>query len=82
MLVFVLLCITLCPLQFCNHLGGEERAGCFAFVVFWISGDCIGHVALPHGVVGLSAVCVVVIPDHTHLLFILNKQGLLSVCQI
>ena len=28
--------------------------------------DCV---ALPHSAVGLSAVCDVVFPDHTHLLF-------------
>ena len=27
---YVLLCVTLCPLQHCNHLEWEERAGCFA----------------------------------------------------
>ena len=30
--VFVLLCITLCPFYFCNHLKEEEEAGCFAFI--------------------------------------------------
>ena len=34
MFVFVLLCITLCPFRFCNHLEEEVRAGCFAFIVF------------------------------------------------
>ena len=34
MLNFVLVCITLCPLEFCNPLDEEERAGCFAFIVF------------------------------------------------
>ena len=34
-LVFVLVCISLCP--FCNHLAKEARPGCFAFVVFPIS---------------------------------------------
>ena len=37
MLVFVLVCITLCPFKFCNHLDEEERAGCFASIVFWMS---------------------------------------------
>ena len=54
MLVFALVCITLCP---CNHLEEEEKAGCFAFVVFWISGYCKCPVAIPHGAVGWSAVC-------------------------
>ena len=39
-LVFVLVCITLCPFQLCNHLDEEERAGCFAFVAFWMSCYC------------------------------------------
>ena len=30
---YVLLYVTLCPFQFCNHLDGEERAGCFALCV-------------------------------------------------
>ena len=30
---FVLLCITLCPFLFCNHLEEEEIPGCFALVV-------------------------------------------------
>ena len=39
------LCVTLCPFQFCNHLDGEKRAGCFAKFVFLVSHDCC--VALP-----------------------------------
>ena len=55
--------------QFCNHLDGEERAGCFAFIfAFLVPYDCC--VALPYGVTGLSAVVIVVFPDHTHLLFL------------
>ena len=30
-LLYVLLCVTLYPFKFCNHLDGEERGGCFAF---------------------------------------------------
>ena len=51
----------------CNHLEGEERAGCFALFVFLVSCDCC--VALLH----VPRVClqsvIVVFPDHTHLLF-------------
>ena len=54
-LVFVLLCNTRCP--FCNHLDEEERAGCFALVVFLMFSDCLFSVALPHSAVGWSAVC-------------------------
>ena len=39
-LVFVLVCITLCPIEFCNHLDKEERAGCFALIVFLMSCYC------------------------------------------
>ena len=54
----------------CNHLDGEERAGCFALFVFLVSRD--GCVALPHDATDLSAVCVVVSPDYT--LTILNSR--------
>ena len=37
-----------------------------------MSRDCC--VALPRGAMGLSAVCDVVFPDHTHLLFIKFKK--------
>ena len=42
---------------FCNHLDENERAGCFAFVVFWMSCYCKRSVDLPRGAVGWSAVC-------------------------
>ena len=35
----------------------EERAGCFAFIVFRMSCYCNFFVALSHGAVGWSAVC-------------------------
>ena len=38
-----------------SSFDGEERAGCFAWFVFLVSRDCC--VALPRGVMGLSAVC-------------------------
>ena len=41
----------------CNHFDEEERAGCFHFIVLWISCCCKCLVALPHGAVGWSAVC-------------------------
>ena len=47
------------------HLDEEERAGCFAFIVFWMSCYCICPVALPRGAMGV----IVVFPDHTHLRF-------------
>ena len=66
---YVLLYVTLFSLWFCNHLDGEERAGCFAFIfAFLVSCDCC--VTLPYGAMGLSAVVIVVFLDHTHLLFL------------
>ena len=62
-LVFVLLCITLCPFWFCNHLEEEEKAGCFAIIVLHMY--C--SVALPHGAVGWSAVCHCGISFITHI---------------
>ena len=46
---------TLRSSSFANHRDGEERAGCFTLIVFLMYCDC--YVALPHGVVGWSAVC-------------------------
>ena len=45
----------MCQFEFCNHLDGEERAGCFALIVFLVSRECC--VALPNDATGLSAVC-------------------------
>ena len=42
---------------FCNHLDGEEKAGCFTLTVFLVTCDSQCFVALPHGAVGSSAVC-------------------------
>ena len=35
----------------------EERAGCFAFIVFWMSCYCKAPVSHPHGAVAGSAAC-------------------------
>ena len=73
MFVFVLVCITLCPFWFCYHPGGEGGAGCFAFVVFWVS-CCCGvlwlFLAVPW--MGLQFV-IMVFSDHTHLLLHKNN---------
>ena len=55
--VFVLLRITLCPFQFCNHLEEEERVGCFGFIVLRMSCYCLCSLTLFRGTVGWSAVC-------------------------
>ena len=71
MFFFDLLCITLCQFYLCNHLDQEERAGCFAFIVLWMSCYRKCSVALPQVPwVGLQCV-IMVFPDHTHLLFII-----------
>ena len=33
-LVFVLVCIILCPFKICNHLDEEDEGGCFALSAF------------------------------------------------
>ena len=64
--VFVLLCITLCPFQFCNHLKGEEKAGCFAIIVLHMYCYYKCSMALPHS----RLQCVIVVfTDHTYFLF-------------
>ena len=55
-------------LYVCNHLDGEERAGCFTYslsswclvIVVWL------FLAMPWGCLQFV---IVVFPDHTHLLF-------------
>ena len=54
-LFYVLLCVALCLFKLCNHLDGEERAGCFVLFSFLVSRDCCE--ALPHDVTRLSVVC-------------------------
>ena len=62
------LCITLCPLYFCNYTDGKERSGCFAFFVFFWCLVIVGWLFLT-----MPQVClhfgIVVFPDHTHLPF-------------
>ena len=50
-LVFVLVCISLCSFYFCSHLDEEENDSCFALIVFLMSCDCKCSVALPHDAV-------------------------------
>ena len=57
MLFFVLLCITLCPFQFCNHFEKEENAGCFAIIVLLVCCYYICSAVLPHVAMGLSSIC-------------------------
>ena len=60
----------------CNHLGDKERAGCFAFIVFWMACHCKCYVALPHSAVGWSAVCDCGISDHSHLILTVGQDGI------
>ena len=48
---------TLCLFLICNHLCGEERAGCFPLMLFLMYCDCYCFVAFPHGAKVWSAVC-------------------------
>ena len=57
MFVFVLLCITLCPFYFCNHIEEEEKADCFDIIVLQMYCYYKCSVTLPHGAVGWSALC-------------------------
>ena len=57
MFVYVLLCITLCPFLFCNHLEEEEKAGCFAIIVLRIYCYYKCSVAFTHDAADWSAVC-------------------------
>ena len=54
--VFVLLCITLCPFKFCDHLQEEGNAGCFASIVLRMYCYYKCSVALAHDAMGWSAV--------------------------
>ena len=42
---------------FCNHIDGEDRAGCFTLIVFLMFCDSQCSVAIPNGTMGWSAVC-------------------------
>ena len=45
------------PCYFYNVLAGNERAGCFTFIVFLLSYGCNSSLSLPHGVMTWFAVC-------------------------
>ena len=62
-------CVSCSMLCCCNHLDGEDRAGCFTLIAFLVSCDCYYPVALPHGAAGRPTLCDCGIPEHTHLLF-------------
>ena len=57
MFVYALLCITLCPFQFCKHLEEEEKAGCFESIVLKMCCYYKCSLTLPPDALGLSAVC-------------------------
>ena len=54
-IVLYMLCYFMSILVLQSHSDGEERASCFAYCVFLVSGDCC--VALPRIAVCLPAVC-------------------------
>ena len=82
MLVFVLLCISLCSFYFCSHLDEEENDSCFALIVFQMSCNCKCSESLPHDVVGLSAVVSVFFPVYTHLIFAYLASSYYNECFI
>ena len=49
-------------------MGKRELVALILFFAFLVPCDCC--VALSYGAMGLSAVVIVVFPDHTHLLFL------------
>ena len=62
---------SLCVISiFCQHLDEEENDSCFALIVIKMSCDCKCFVALPHHVVGWSAVVIAVFPVYTRLCFV------------
>ena len=69
--VLCLLYVTLCPFEYCNHLDGEERAGCFSNLSSW----CLVMVERLFRAVlwGCLLFVIVVFPDHTHLPFLVSK---------
>ena len=67
--------------QFCNHLDGEERAGCFALTVFLMSCDSQCSVALPHGTLSWSAVYDCGISRSYSLAFLTFLSSLPSICK-
>ena len=60
MFAVALLCITVCPFLFCNHLEEEEKVGIVIINVLWVF--------LTVSWVGLQYV-IVVFPDHIRILF-------------
>ena len=71
-----LLCITLCPVQFCNHLEEEEKLLLSYRCLVTLNVLCL-FLAVPW--VGLWCV-IVVFPVHTHLLFYLLFNRLPTFC--
>ena len=61
-----LVCITLCPFEFCNHLDEKERAGCIALIVLCRVTVKVLSLFLMVPWVGLQCV-IVAFPDHIHL---------------
>ena len=78
MLVFVLLCISLCSFYFCQHLDEEENDSCFALIVVLMSRDCKCSVAPSQDAVGLSAVVSVTFSCLYSLTFCLSSVHLLQ----
>ena len=61
----------------CNHIEGEEKAGCFVIIVLQIIVMWLHTVPW----VGLQFV-IVVFPDHTHLIFAIFARHLVKFHQL
>ena len=61
----VIIYSVLCPFRLCCHLDGDERASCFALIVFLVSCDCCRYMLfLAVHWVDLQRV-ILVFSDHT-----------------
>ena len=65
-----------CSMFCCALLYDQSSFAIILLFVFPVSRDCC--VALPYDATGLSAVCVVVFPDYTHILFSNGDHSLVS----
>ena len=71
--VYVLLCTTLCPFQFNNHLKEEKRAGCFYLFGLQMYCYCTFSVTLLHGAICWYAMRVIVVfPDNIIYFFLFD----------
>ena len=61
---------------FCNHLDGEDKAVCFTLIVFLMFCDSQCSVVLPNGTMGGLQCVIVVLLEHTRLIFCMDNTNL------